>query len=95
MRISLYLKFERNFKTVSTKPAPVMASQNVAPSSISSSKGSSSCLTAPKDGHSVTKRLRQDLMKLMVRLNSFSYTLCVDVSLSRADDVQPWRLCLP
>lgn len=47
-----------------------MASQNVAPSTISSSKGSGSCLTAPKDGHSVTKRLRQDLMKLMVRLSS-------------------------
>ena len=48
----------------------VMASQNVAPSSApsssSSSKASGSCLAAPKDGHSVTKRLQQDLMKLMV-----------------------------
>ena len=44
-----------------------MASQNVAPSSApSSSKASGSCFAAPKDGHSVTKRLQQDLMKLMV-----------------------------
>lgn len=44
-----------------------MASQNVAPSSITSSlKSSGSSLAAPKDGHSVTKRLQQDLMKLMV-----------------------------
>ena len=44
-----------------------MASQNVAPSSLpSSSKASGSCSAAPKDGHSVTKRLQQDLMKLMV-----------------------------
>ena len=54
-----------------------MASQNVAPSSITSSlKSSGSSLAAPKDGHSVTKRLQQDLMKLMV-------TACVTATRGR------------
>ena len=47
-----------------------MATQNVAPSTHTMSKGSSASQTAPKDGHSVAKRLNQDLMKLMVSLAS-------------------------
>ena len=50
--------------------AMASSSQNVAPSSSaasSSSKANGSSLSMPKDGHSVTKRLQQDLMKLMVQ----------------------------
>ena len=47
-----------------------MASQNVAPSAHPSShKGVDSSQVGLKDGHSVTKRLQQDLMTLMVRLS--------------------------
>lgn len=46
-----------------------MATQNIAPSAHSSShKGVDSSLMNQKDGHSVTKRLQQDLMTLMVRV---------------------------
>lgn len=42
-----------------------MATQNIAPS-VSSHKGVDASHTGPKDGHSVTKRLQQDLMTLMM-----------------------------
>ena len=46
-----------------------MATQNIAPSTHSSSqKGVDSTMSNQKDGHSVTKRLQQDLMTLMVRV---------------------------
>ena len=42
-----------------------MATQNIAPP-VSSHKGVDASHTGPKDGHSVTKRLQQDLMTLMM-----------------------------
>lgn len=45
-----------------------MASQNYPPPSNSRSKTVDSGMAVSKDGHSVTKRLRQDLTTLMVRI---------------------------
>ncbi|KAL5467586.1 hypothetical protein EMCRGX_G031841 [Ephydatia muelleri] len=42
-----------------------MATQNIAPP-VSSHKGVDASHTGPKDGHSVSKRLQQDLMTLMM-----------------------------
>ena len=44
-----------------------MTTQNVAPTAVPPQKSMDSSQTGPKDGHSVTKRLQQDLMTLVVR----------------------------
>ena len=65
-----------------------MATQNIAPS-VSSHKGVDASHTGPKDGHSVSKRLQQDLMTLMVSSHFYasnihahivsSTTLCTEL----------------
>ncbi len=58
------IKFEQAKRSSSS--TVTMATQNIAPPAQTQSKGSSASQMAPKDGHSVAKRLNQDLMKLMV-----------------------------
>ena len=68
MRMRKYSNFERGSNWYLS--AMASSSQNVAPSSSaasSSSKANGRSLSMPKDGHSVTKRLQQDLTKLMVQ----------------------------
>ena len=59
------------FEFLSAVPrAERMATQNVVSSGRPARKRQETCQTGPKDGHSVTKRLQQDLMTLMVCINS-------------------------
>jgi hypothetical protein len=52
-----------------------MATQNQNPSAVMNSKSSAVNQGAPVDGHSVTKRLRNELMSLMVRIEIYTNTL--------------------
>ena len=59
-----------------------MTTQNVAPTAFPPQKSMDLSQTGPKDGHSVTKRLQQDLMMLVVRY-SLLYLLINACSVSK------------
>ena len=64
-----------------------MTTQNVAPTAFPPQKSMDLSQAGPKDGHSVTKRLQQDLMTLVVRSLLISSILMHVSSVSRMKSV--------